>query len=394
MPGPYGVTATGFNGKTLDEIKTELEGVFRLVFGAGINLEAQSVFAQLIGIIADREVDLWELGADIFGALNVRNATGAALDNLASMRGLTRRAASKTLVTITATGVDTTVIPAGTQFAVTGTNVKFQSLALATISGGTATINLEALDAGPNPAYANTVTVIVNPIAGLSSVNNALDHTLLGDLVESDQKLRERIVLSSTSGSRFISTIRGHLLELPGVTDAYIFENTSSSTVDSVPPHAFEVVIQGGDDTEIAETILEFKPEGIQAYGSTIESVTDSQGFSVDIGFTRPTAKNVYIIANVDVNPALYPVDGDALVEAAIVNFGDNKYRVGSDVYASPIEAAILAAVPGVVNVKTFIGFSVSPSTDTALSVSLRELADLDTSRITVVQNVLESSEL
>lgn len=387
MPAPYGVTATGWNSKTLAEIVTELQDAFRLVFGAGINLEPQSVFSQLIGIIADREVDLWQIGADVYSSNNVRTATGQALEAVASLRGITRAPASNTLVNVTATGVNGTNIPAGTLFSIVDTGVQFESLALATISGGTASIDCQAVETGPSPAYAGTLTVIVNPISGLASVTNALDHTVLGTDSESDASLRQRIISAAADGNRFVDAIRNGVLAVSGVTDCYVFENSSDSTsADGIPPHAFETVVRGGADADIAEAILSYKAEGIQAYGTTTESVVDSQGFSVDIGLTRPDEVEVYVKVTVNVNPGLYPENGDDLVKQAIADYGDTYYHVGSNVHAGPLVAQA-QSIAGVVNVSPlYIGLSDPPVASTSLSISLREYATLDTSRIEVIK--------
>ena len=52
-----GLTSAGFEAKTLADIQAEIEADFKASFGASIDVTAQSVFGQLIGIISEREAE-------------------------------------------------------------------------------------------------------------------------------------------------------------------------------------------------------------------------------------------------------------------------------------------------------------------------------------------------
>ena len=84
---PWGVSSEGFSQPSLDEIKTELEQSFRAAFGEGIDTDPQSNFGQLIGILAERESDLWALGQAVWSAFTPDGATGASLDELCGITG-------------------------------------------------------------------------------------------------------------------------------------------------------------------------------------------------------------------------------------------------------------------------------------------------------------------
>jgi len=58
---PFGLTSSGFIIKRLVDIKSELESLYRSVFGAGIKTTDDTVFGKLIGIQSEREAVLWEL---------------------------------------------------------------------------------------------------------------------------------------------------------------------------------------------------------------------------------------------------------------------------------------------------------------------------------------------
>jgi uncharacterized phage protein gp47/JayE len=82
-----GVDNTGFTPKTLADCKAELEAAFQAAFGSDIDLQPPSVFATLVGILAEREADLWQLAEDVYNAFNPDAAMGVVLANLAGLTG-------------------------------------------------------------------------------------------------------------------------------------------------------------------------------------------------------------------------------------------------------------------------------------------------------------------
>lgn len=97
-------------------------------------------------------------------------------------------------------------------------------------------------------------------------------------------------------------------------------------------PKSFEAVVQGGTDEDVAEKIWETKPAGIQTFGNTSFTITDSQGDPQVMNFSRPTP--IYIWVTVDLtlyDEETFPNNGVTLVEQAIVDYG-NTLQIGEDV--------------------------------------------------------------
>ena len=92
------VTETGFNKKTLIEIKEELEDAFKLIFGDDIDLDPSGSFGQFIGLLSKREADLWDGAEEIYTSRNVNFATGISLDNILAENTITRLPATETQV--------------------------------------------------------------------------------------------------------------------------------------------------------------------------------------------------------------------------------------------------------------------------------------------------------
>jgi len=97
-------------------------------------------------------------------------------------------------------------------------------------------------------------------------------------------------------------------------------------------PKSFEAVVQGGTDEDVANKIWETKPAGIQTFGNTNFTITDSQGDPQVMNFSRPTP--IYIWVDVDLtlyDEETFPSNGVSLVKQAIVNYGST-LGIGEDV--------------------------------------------------------------
>jgi uncharacterized phage protein gp47/JayE len=384
MGDVYGVTDAGFVVKPLDVVIEEQKALARSLFGEGINTEAPSKLGQYIGATSERESEVWDLAQASYSARDPDQAQGASLEILSGITGAYRDAARRSTVVATLGGVAGTVIPLGKVASVTGTGVRFRTLAEATVGGGgTVLVSMEAEVTGPLPAPAGTLTVIETPVAGWTTVTNAADATL-GAAAMTDPALRvKRVLTLAKSGSATLAAIVAEVATVADVTTVLGFENDTAGVVDGMPAHSIEILVQGGDQDLIAAAIWRSKSAGIQSHGTTTVVVVDAAGVSHDVKFTRPTAKNVYIVVGLS-KDATYPVDGDAQVKAALVAYGAAHYVVGGDVYARTLIAPVLS-IAGVYNVpQMFIGLAPAPGTEATIVIGSRELAVLDTARITV----------
>ena len=212
---------------------------------------------------------------------------------------------------------------------------------------------------------------------------NAFDAEI-GRLLETDSEFRlRRAEVLQAAGSRNLDAMRARLLLLDGVIQVLGYENYEDVEVDGRPPHSYEFVVHGGNDDEIAQTLFEFGSEGIEAFGTTVIVVYDSQNIPHNIGFTRPSEIDIYIDLDVTVDPVLYPTDGDTQIEAAIVALGDTS-QIGADVIAL-VYRAIVLSITGVIDVPVFkIDVIPVPLNTGNIEIAADELAVFDSSRIEV----------
>jgi uncharacterized phage protein gp47/JayE len=438
----FGIDPTGWVGKTLADIKGELEADWKSQFGANVDLTAQSPDGQLIGILAERILELWQLGEAIYSSFDPDKATDAQLDAIAALTGTARQAATKSDVVLTATGTVGTVLAAGRIASVTGIGTRFVTLADATIldtvawvaltvyavgdrrknggnvyrcitpgaaaaSGGPAgtgqdivdgaahwqylgvgpgNIDVEAAaqETGPLPANATTITTIETPVAGWANVFNVLDATLgLAEDTNETLRLRREDELAA-SGNSIVDAVRAKVLRVANVISCTVFANDTDFTdPDGVPPHCLEVLVRGGADADIREALFKSVAGGIGTTGTVTGTVTDDEGNTHTVKFSRPTEVNIYVDVTASYDVRQYPGDGDLEIKEAIVAFGDLQ-ATGKNVVASSV-AAQAFKVPGVLDANPVkIGTAPAPGSSATINITSRQLAVFDTSRIAV----------
>ena len=246
-------------------------------------------------------------------------------------------------------------------------------------------VNCEALTTGPTQANAGTLTVIVNPVAGLDSVINVTDASV-GQDVETDNELRlRRSQTLQVSGASTPEAIRSRLLDLPGVVDAFVFENQTYIVDPSGrPPKSFESVVSGATDQEIIDLLWLVKPAGMLPYGDISGIATDSQGQPQDISFSRPTDVDIWLEVDLTVDPATFPANGIVTAEALLVARG-NDFGIGNDVVVTPALICALDSIPGVLDIVVRIGTAASPTLDDNINIDPNEVSVFDTARTTVI---------
>lgn len=434
----YGVTPTGFVTKPLADCKAELEAAFRAAFGANINLDPREPPGQLVGIFAEREAALWDLAEDVYRAMDPDANEGDAQDAIAAITGTLREPARSSTVTLTAGGTAGTVLEAGRVASSPATGFRFATTAAATIAAATAWAALTpytvgqrctnggevyevavagtsaasggptgqgsaivdggvtwkwvvtgtafadvaaaAEETGPKQALAGSITTIETPVAGWNAVRNPLDAIVGADLeTAAALRIRREDELRAVGGAA-LDAIRADVLAVDGVTACTVFENTTSTTdADGIPPKAIEVMVSGGADAAIRTAIWGSKAAGIETHGGVSGTVTDSQGVSHTVEFSRPTEKLVYVNVDIKVTSS-FPADGDTQVKAQLAA---KTYAAGDDVIAWALKKLVMVA--GVEDVPALrIGLSSPATAETTIAIAARELAKLDTTRITI----------
>ncbi len=377
-----GLTLTGFEAKSLEDIKADIEARLIADLGPSIDLDARSVLGQLVGIQSAKLAELWEVAAAVYSAGYPDTAAGLALDAVAAITGATRLPATRSTVVVTCSGDVGTVLPGGRVLTVDPGGARFASVTSATIGGGgTVAVTFEAEEYGPVLANAGTLTEIDTPIAGWDSATNAADADIGRDLeTDADFRLRREQLLRRTGGAA-VDAIRADVLAVEDVTACFVFENVTLITDgDGVPGKAVEVLVEGGDNDDIREAIFASRAAGIATHGSVTGTVEDAQGFTHTIKFSRPTVVDLVAAVTILTDDD-FPGTGAADVKSAMAAFIED-LEVGEDVILSQLFAPIFS-VSGVVDV-TVLQVGVGAPGAANITITSRQLADLDTGNITL----------
>lgn len=97
MATQYGLTNFGFVVKQQQQIISEINASLQQTFGANINLGAESVFGQLVGIFSEREALVWQLADAVYASQYPSGAEGTSVDNILALNNLKRLVARATV---------------------------------------------------------------------------------------------------------------------------------------------------------------------------------------------------------------------------------------------------------------------------------------------------------
>lgn len=395
----YGVTPTGFVIKPLDVIKGGFEDKERLGISQSVNVSARSILGQINGILADRHRELWELAQAVYNSTNPDQNEDFSQDSTAAITGSKRLAATYSIVDCNMSLNGTTTVPAGSVATVLGNpTARFQLIGVVaagiftagdvvSVGAGTYIGRFQALVKGPVAASAGTLTVITTPITGWNSITNAGD-AIQGRNVETNSALRIRRETNlAAAGSSTLDAVIADVsnVDTTNIKQVLAFENSSDNIdANGLPPRSFEVLVNDGaivSNDVIAQAIWQTKPAGMRPVGQIAGNAVDSTGVVHVMYFSRPTTRNVYLSIDITINSLAFPVGGDALVKAAVAA---TKYGMGAGVVLSALYGAVFTTA-GVVKIVTFrAGFAPAPAGTVDLVLAARELAVLDTSRITI----------
>lgn len=216
-------------------------------------------------------------------------------------------------------------------------------------------VDLEALETGPIDAPIGTLNIIDTPVSGLDRTINT-ESTTIGRNRETDVEFKARRKETlAVGGNATLEAIRSRILNLEGVTNAYIFENDSLiDDGDGRPGKSYESVIDGGETLLIAQTIWRSKPAGIRTHGTISQAVLDSQRVTRTIRFSRPTQIAIFLSLDLTVDPAVFPANGGLTAKNLILSWG-NALGIGQDVIVYPLLVAQVASVPGILDMRVRI---------------------------------------
>lgn len=351
MAYPSSLDSSGLSITSKPEIIAFLVAALQAIYGVDINVDSNSPDGQLINIFAQADQDLLELLLDTYNNFAVPTSYGQRLDELVALNGLARQQGTNTLAQVDVTASIALTLPGLDQSAVTPFTVadnagnQFQLVASHVFgSAGTATLTFQAIDIGQVQTTANTITNIITSTLGISSVNNPdTSGDVIGINEETDAQLKVRhdqsFNLASTGPS---DSMESALRNIADVQDAYVVENNTGGTVNTVPAHTIWPIVRGGTNLEIAKAIYAKKSPGCGLKGSVTQIVTRPNGASFTAAWDVAIAQPLYIKFSIIWRGAAALANAD--IEAALAEA--LAYKLGENPTIGDVSAALAVIAP------------------------------------------------
>jgi len=270
-------------------------------------------------------------------------------------------------------------------------------------------VNIRAIEGGSaGNVGPNSITSIPSPPAGVNATTNLystgdldlydLEGTafIVGRDREEDDELRERAEEAVAGGgtSTHDALAAALINDIIDVISVTIYENKTSidnSGSGGLPPHSFEAVVYGGDETEIARTIFDNKAITSNDIGGVRGTkVTETVQSNVNnderqISFTRPTKQTVDITINIVTSDSYI---GDNNLKDLIVKYiggtlSDSTnalgLSVGKDVRIDQLRDIIVGEDTGVIGFDQSVDgtpISTTPSTTTVSGLQIVDIGE------------------
>ncbi|MFM3113300.1 baseplate J/gp47 family protein [Klebsiella pneumoniae] len=340
------VTAEGISAPDYQTVLDTITGYFQQIYGSDAYLDPDSKDGQMVALVALAIHDANNTAISVYRSFSPATALGNALTSNVKINGITRRAATNSTVDLLLTGTVGTTITNGS---VRDTNSVVWNLPATVVIGsdGTVVATATCVNSGAVAAVAGSVNGINTPTRGWASVTNPLAATV-GVAAETDAELRVRqsqsVALASLTP---FDAVDGAIANVEGVTRHKLFENDQEVTdSNGLPPHSISAIVEGGDATEIANTIRSVKGQGVSTYGTTSVIVTDKYGNPYTIRFSRPIDVPVYVSITLKALTGYSSEVGDE-IKAAVASY-INSLAIGDSVLLSRVYSpANLGVVSG-----------------------------------------------
>ncbi|NML93812.1 baseplate J/gp47 family protein [Novosphingobium olei] len=396
VPSPAFTTA-GLTVPTESAIKEGLWADFQAAFGGNLNESDATPQGQLVTSLTAVIGAANDLLLSYVNLVDPARTSGRMQDAIGRIYYMERIAGQPTVVTCTCTGRAGTVIPDAALAQATDGRL-YQSLGAVTIpSGGTVSIDFASVDVGPIECAPGTLTRIYRVVPGWDAITNP-SAGVPGRNIETATEFEARragSVAANAAGS--LPAVKGAVLAVDGVSDAYVTENATGSAVTiggvSIAARSIYVCVSGGTDADVAKAIWSKKPPGCAMTGSTSVTVTDtSEGYSppypsYTVKLQRPTPKPIYFAVALADNGQV-PADAEAQIRAAIAaafagQDGGPRARIGGKVYALRFVSAVAGLGTWAQVVSLQIGTTSSP-TSSEVDAGIGEIPTLAQANISV----------
>ena len=392
------IEKTGIIVADTSDILDEVGGEFKTAIGQDLIVTPDTPQGVLVTQETQARAAVQNNNAMLANQINPNYSTGVFLDAICAFLGLGRNGATYTLVEgVTISGVAGTPIPSGT-LASTEAGNQFETLSAVVIpSGGSVSVNFQAVESGPIPCGIGELRNIEpsTAVIGFESVTNA-SAGIIGADEQTDISLRQlRNNTLAIQGTSTVEAICSALADVPGVQSFSFLENVAATTQTisgvSLAAHSIWACVQGGSDADIAFALFSNKSLGCGWNGSESVNVVDTiSGQTYPVLFDRPSLISIAVIATLSQGSSAADLSVTAV--QAMVDFttgqisGEKGWAVGLNASPFDLGAAIVSENPGCrvrdIQIAIVPGLTYQ---NTEIDIGLSEQAILNMSYVTVV---------
>lgn len=294
-----GITSTGYETTPLATIKSEVEQVFVNALGEDLSLDAETPQGNMIAALTDmlHQIDMHRQRD--FYARDVYHAEGLQLDIIGRELGLPRKTSIPTQILVDLKGaINYTILKGVKANIVTDSTQVFEFSTDVQITAATQQVTLQASDGA---VYENIT--IGQQLQTQDYTPQVYDMTIVsvtyGQPAESDYQYRIRLIEAAGSNVDEAKHLELSLESINNVLSAYVDQNNSLQTsTTGIPPHAVEIVVLGGSESDIANVLMQYlfatPTYKDPTLGEEIQGI-DFQGNTQTFYITRPQQINVTV---------------------------------------------------------------------------------------------------
>lgn len=287
-------TYQGVKIDTFDDIFNKKVEQYKKIYGSDINISSDNPDGQRIGIESNAILDIQSFGLWLYSQIDPDFSQGQMLNVVSKFCGILRKPATQSTAQIQVEGVIDTVIPKDFEFKDTNSNIWLSTAETTYAAGGILNISVVAQEFGSVNAEIGSINDSNDVLLGIGAITNN-QPAVIGNDEETDVEFRKRRNLSTENAAfSTVGSLYASLLDLEQVADVKIYENKTSvfNPTLQLDGHSIWIIVEGGDDNDIAETIILNKAIGCGEKGDSSGTYTEIIGANTLIStalFSRPT---------------------------------------------------------------------------------------------------------
>ncbi len=387
----YGLTQNGFRTKLYEDIFEEMKEEFLKDFPSA-NTRDDNPAIIFLKVSAMQAARLWESLESVYNSKYVSTAKGFSLDFLCKTIGISRRGKTPARGKVNIISKNNAVVNLPnklileSEYGTKYESVNFGGIVLDNSNNFACEVEVKSVDLGDK--Y-NLEKGRIKNIIGSYEVEVTNNNPIIGGQdVEKDYELRQRYYDSvSKSGGANLKSIVAAVKQNTGAEKVVGLENSldTHNEITNLPPHSVELIVKGGSDNDIANTIYKKKSAGVKSCG--FDSLgNENKAIVIDgneIRFTRPAVIELKVEVQLEVDSAKYSSEYTNIVKNNIYDY-INSIEIGGVISYNKLLSKIYQNIDGIVNSLLIFGKLGEILGKKDIKVGIREFGSINKENIKI----------